>query len=84
MNDKKRFYLDLLERSVWSFVGAFASALTADSWTGGTIPDNVKVRFALGTAVFSVLKGFGANKLPWTAEDSASSLPASVDPPKED
>lgn len=25
---------------------------------------------------------FGANKLPWTAEDSASSLPASVDPPK--
>lgn len=74
----QRFVLDLLERTVSTFVQAFAASLVVtglDDW-----------KVALGTAavagVLAVAKAFAAK--PFGAEDSASFLPAHVDPPTEE
>lgn len=75
---EKVFLLDLLERSVSTFVQAFAASLIVVGL------DDVKV--ALSTSaiagVLAVAKALTATKV--GAEDSAALLPAKSDPPLED
>lgn len=81
--NRKTFYLDLIERSVWSFAqgfaGCYVGVLFVDSLND--LPTTARLSVATGAGVVAVMKGLVANKLPWTATDSASSLPAEVDPP---
>lgn len=80
MNSRASFYYDLLERSLWTFIQAFAGIVVvsdADMWSA----DAVKAAALAGG--IAVIKGLVVSRLPWTADDSASTLPASVDPPQE-
>jgi hypothetical protein len=69
------WYLDALERVVWTALQVLAAeviVLREVSWE------------VVGTAALIALcKAVIAVNLPWTAEDSASSLPQSLDPPTE-
>lgn len=82
---RKAFYFDLLERSAWTWIQAFAAQLIAsgieisDAITNMSIGDKALVAAVAGGV--AVLKSLVANQLPWTATNSASSLPAGVDPP---
>lgn len=92
MTVKARFYLDLLERAVWTFVQTFAGTYVADELP--FLSDGVRealeqmgasgrLSIALGAGAAAVLKALAANKLPWTDNASGSSLPEEVvDPPK--
>lgn len=78
MKNRKTFYLDLLERSVWTFVQAFAAQLIASGLeftqtiTDLSIADKAAIAAVAGGV--AVLKSLVANQMPWTADDSASSL----------
>lgn len=82
---RRTFYLDLIERTVWTFLQAFAAQLIAsgieisDAITNMSIGDKAMVSVVAGGV--AVLKSLVANQLPWTAQNSASSLPEGVDPP---
>lgn len=73
---RKTFYLDLLERVAWSFIGGFAAAWIVI----GEFSDEA-LQIGLTAGAVSVAKGLVVNQLPWTADNSASTLPAEVDPP---
>lgn len=76
MPSRRAFYLDLLERAVWTFAQGFAAF-----WIVTGDVDGPTLKAALVAGGISVAKSVIANQLPWTATDSASSLPAQVDPP---
>lgn len=84
---RSTFYLDLLERTGWTFVQAFAAQMIAsgldiaDPLTNMSISQKATVAAIAG--LVAVFKSLIANQLPWTAANSASSLPAEVDPPAE-
>lgn len=76
---RKTFYLDLLERSLWTAVQAGVAVLIEtgiDDFKGWAVIRNA--------AILAVVKALAVNKLPWTATNSASTLPAEVDPPAEE
>lgn len=81
---RKTFYFDLLERTGWSFVQGFAGGYVGMMFSSALtdLPTSARLSVATGSGIVAVMKGLVANKLPWTAPDSASSLPADVDPPK--
>lgn len=69
------FLLDLAERVVSTFVQAFAASLVVtglDDW-------KTALAVGAGAGVLAVAKSLGALKI--GSEDSASLLPASVNPP---
>lgn len=74
--DRKAFYFDLLERSLWTFAQAFlgvwiaSGAFSAEVWQAAGV-----------AGLIAVAKALIAPRLPWTASDTASTLPAAVDPP---
>lgn len=80
---RSTFYLDLLERTLWSFVqgfaGGYVGVLFVDSLND--LPTSARLATAAGTGIVAVMKGLVVNQLPWTATNSASTLPAEVDPP---
>lgn len=79
----KRFLLDLLERSVATFVQTFAGTLVGDGLLNNVhIPWSAKLAIAGTAGLGSVLKSLAATQL--GASDSASVLPASLDPPSEE
>lgn len=70
------FYWDLLERTLWTAIQAAAAVLIetgVDDFAGWPVVRNA--------AIIAVVKAIVANQLPWTASNSASTLPAEVDPP---
>ena len=83
----KNFYLDLIERSAWSFAQGFAGTYVGAAFLdlvvdiGFTLSVSQRFSIALGTGTAAVAKCILAVKLPWTADNSASSLPAENDPP---
>jgi hypothetical protein len=77
MTTRRAFYFDLLERALWTFAQGFAAF-----WIVTGEVDGPTLKAALVAGGISVAKSLVANKLPWTADDSASSLPADVDPPQ--
>lgn len=74
---RKTFYLDLIERAAWTFAQGFAAF-----WIVTGSVDGPTLKAALVAGGISVAKSLLSNQLPWTAADSASSLPAHVDPPQ--
>lgn len=75
---KKRavFYFDLLERTAWTAVQAAGAVLLEtgiDDFNGWAVVRNA--------AILAAVKALVVSKLPWTASNSASTLPASIDPP---
>lgn len=83
-NSRKGFYFDLLERAIWTFVQAFSAVLIASgidlAATDASLGE--KATMAAIAGGIAVLKSLAVNKLPWTAQDSASTLPETVDPPQ--
>lgn len=82
---RPKFYADLLERSGWTFVQAFAAQLIA---SGLDIAGPVtrlsigqKAAVAAIAGAVAVAKSLIAPQLPWTATNSASVLPETLDPP---
>ena len=81
MGSRAKFYLDLLERSIWSGVQGFFGAMLVDGWL-----DKVKLSteeqlwFAAATGGLAVAKCIVSAQLPWAGRDNASSLPATVEP----
>lgn len=72
----KAFALDLLERALSTFAQAFLAALVVTGWSVDSL-------IVGGTAAgLAVLKGLAASQV--GAHDSASLLPADVDPPTDD
>lgn len=86
MKNKAAFYLDLLERSVWTFIQAFAAQLIASGidLAGTDLSIGQKASVAAIGGAIAVLKALAVNRLPWTAVDSASTLPEAQDPPVEE
>jgi hypothetical protein len=76
MSPRRAFYFDLLERTGWTFVQAFCAF-----WIVTGDVDGPTLKAALVAGAISVGKSLVATNLPWTAPDSASSLPAEIDPP---
>lgn len=74
---RKEFYFDLLERSGWTFVQGFAA-----EWIISGTFDARGLKFGAVAGAIAVGKALVAAKLPWTAKDTASTLPADLDPPK--
>jgi hypothetical protein len=72
---RKAFYADLIERTVWTAAQAGAAALLA----AGFGMEAAKV--AGIAAILAIVKALAAAQLPWTAQGTASTLPAGVDPP---
>lgn len=85
MKDRSAFYLDLFERSAWTFVQAFAAQIIASGLDVATPITNLslseKALVAVIAGAVAVFKSLVVNQLPWTASNSASTLPAEVDPP---
>lgn len=81
---RKTFYFDLLERALWTFAQTFLATLFVDGTVGIDLPADDKVKLALAAGVAAVVKGVMVNQLPWTAANSASTLPAEVDPPADE
>jgi hypothetical protein len=82
--NRKTFYFDLIERTVWTFVQTFAATLVASGLDVGPVTNlsiGQKAVIALLAGAVAVLKSLAVNQLPWTAVNSASTLPAEVDPP---
>ena len=75
--DKKAFYFDLLERTGWTFAQGFAAMFIIH----GHLDEHV-FQVAGVAGLIAVAKSLVAAKLPWTASDSASTLPEHVDPPQ--
>lgn len=78
-----KFWADLLERSVASFIAGFAGSYIAAGAVGSVQDLPVTARLSIGASagLFSVMKALAAVQLPWTAENSASTLPEKLDPP---
>ena len=77
MRNRRTFYLDLLERSVWTFAQAFAAVLIASGVDLAAQDASIVNKAAMAAIAggIAVLKSLLANQLPWTAESSASTLP---------
>lgn len=73
---RKAFYLDMLERAVWTGIQAGLAVVIE---TG--IDDFSGWAYVRNAAILAVIKALVVNKLPWTASNSASTLPEEVDPP---
>lgn len=71
------FYLDLIERTVWTFVQAFLAAWIV---TGGA--DGPTLKVALVAGGIAAAKSLIGTRIPGSAPDSGSWLPASQDPPQ--
>lgn len=80
------FYADLLERTLWSFIGGFAGGYLGGAISGqvADLSTSARMSIGLGAGIVSVLKGLAAVQLPWTAPNSASVLPEKFDPPTGD
>lgn len=78
-----KFYADLLERTLWSFVGGFAGGYIGGAISGPVtdLPLSARLSIGVGAGLVSVFKGLAAVQLPWTANNSASVLPERLDPP---
>lgn len=83
MSERIKFYADLLERTAWSFVAGFAGSYIAAGAVGSVQDLPISSRLAIGASagIISVFKGLAAVQLPWTATNSASTLPENLDPP---
>ena len=83
--NRQTFYLDLLERTIWTFIQSFAATLIASGLDIATPITNLSIGEKASVAAVAggvaVLKALVVNQLPWTAQNSASTLPAEVDPP---
>lgn len=83
--NRLQFYLDLLERSVWTFVQTTGGTWIASSIVGTTalmdLAATDRLSIAAAAGVVAVVKGVIATQLPWTAQNSASVLPEELDPP---
>lgn len=73
---KRVFYYDLIERTLWT--GAQAAL---GFWIDYEASGEFTYRGALYAAGIAIAKALLVNQLPWTAPNSASTLPAEVDPP---
>jgi Mrp family chromosome partitioning ATPase len=71
---RSQFYLDLLERASWTFIQAALAFFI--------VTQDVNWRVVATAGGIAVAKSLVAVNLPWTASDSASILPADVDPPQ--
>ncbi len=73
---KKAFYLDLLERSVWTFVQAFAAFWITDGVLDlGMALDELAIAAAVAGGL-AVAKGLASTRLPWSDSNDASTLPS--------
>lgn len=81
MGVKARFYLDLLERSLWTGVQTFLGAMAVDGiWLQAELTTEAKLKIALGAALVAVAKCVLSTQLPWTRSNTASSLPSDSEP----
>jgi CTP:molybdopterin cytidylyltransferase MocA len=71
---RRSFYADLVERTLWTALQAFLAALIV-------VDGETSLQVAALAAAAAAVKAVVAVNLPWTAPDSASTLPAAVDPP---
>lgn len=79
MTSRKRFYLDLLERSIWTFVEVFAMTLTVDSASSDLhVSLSTKLVMAATAGGYAVLKALGASRI--GSRNSASTLSAVTEP----
>lgn len=74
--DKRAYLYDLIERTAWT---AFQAAL--GFYIDYSASGEVTWKGAAYAAAIAAAKSLLAPRLPWTADDSASTLPAEVDPP---
>lgn len=88
--EKLMFWLDTLERVATTFVEGFLVAwVTIDTVTGNGLTfdslfSTTSLKGGVVGGVLALVKAFVANKLPHTADSSASFLPERLDPPAED
>lgn len=82
MREKLKFYLDLLERTVWTGIQTFGGSEVIENWFLGHRDLSTKLQFqiALGASALAMLKGLVSAKLPWAKDGTASSLPKTVEP----
>ena len=73
---RRAFLYDLFERSLLTFVQGFLAA-----WLVTGDFDQASLQIGLAAGAIAVAKCLIAVQLPWTASNSASTLPAEVDPP---
>lgn len=81
---KNRLLYDIAERAVWTYLQAFTGLLIASGLGAEGLIDLSlveKASVAAITPVLAVIKGFAASQI--GAPDSASTLPADVDPPQD-
>ncbi len=79
-SDRKRFYADLLERAVWTFLQAFAGVLVADGALSGVdLPISAKLTAAAVAGVVAVGKALVLGQLVGN-QGTASTLPKALDP----
>ena len=86
MNGRFNFYLDLIERVLWTFAqaagGTWLASSVIPSETLMDLAASDRLSIAAGAGVIAIVKVLAASKLPWTASSSGSTLPANVDPPQ--
>lgn len=75
---RSAFYADLLERTCWTALQGFFAF-----WIVTGEVDTMTLKAAGVAAAIAAGKSLVAVNLPWTAPDSASTLPEAVDPPQE-
>ncbi len=79
--DNRRFLVDAAERLGKTFLQGFLAAVTLDQFSNAFDPS---FKFLIGTAgmagIYSVLMSLASKQV--GAPDSASALPADVDPPQ--
>lgn len=87
MRERAKFYLDVIERSGFTFVQGYAAAFAVDGFVGRMLDmDGLKLspkaKLAIGivAGIFSVFKGVIAPLLPWSKPNTASTLPAESEP----
>lgn len=82
MKEKVKFYWDLIERTLWTGIQTFGGSEIVENWFLGNrdMPTNIQFKIALGAAGLAMLKGIASTKLPWAKENTASSLPKTVEP----
>lgn len=79
---RKRFYADLLERVLWTFVQAFGATYLVDAAAVVGLDGGDKVKIALTAAGLAVLKCLGATQI--GAGNTAATLPEAKDTPDQD
>ena len=75
----RRFLLDTLERTARTFVQGFLAVVTVDAFSDLAASWQQKLAAGALAGLYAVLTSFAAQ--PAGAPDSASFLPADVDPP---